>query len=621
MKKKVIIFCGGRGSASLIKYFSNQSNIELTLLINAFDDGKSTGKLRKYIPGLLGPSDFRKNFSYLINFLSDEQRYLKKIFEYRVKRGIKIKKFYDELIKIQNDKSFKSNFIPQEINLLEDELRGQIFFYSKICLNYLFHTKLDLYDFSFGNIVFVGIFLHHKNNFNQTVKIFSQFINSDVKVINISNNKDRWLLSINKNNKIILDESKLVNFKQIVPIKDLFLLKKEDAIYFQKNLINSDKKKQIKFLKQKNSVPEINPEAKKSIIQSDYIIYGPGTQHSSLFPSYIISNSVIKKSLAKKIFIMNLDLDNDIAGLKSQQILKQALRYLKSESKTDRAIDTILIDKNTKFNNLSKKYRKSEIKLTDLKNNINKKIHSGKKIFDEIFAESQKEHLLVYINLTNNFYAKDEYIEQIMNQNWENLFNKITIIINKKIKIVKEINKRIKFYTFKLNKTEMQIFSQWYKKKENNFLITITGDGLYDLNKTMEHISLTRNLQCGMLIGSRNQNRSQHLDNIKKIYGKNIILYFFSKLSEFFFIIIYFLKLKFFLTDPNSGYRIYFKKNLKVKKIKFNHFYQSSLLKELVNNKVEVLEVPIKYNVKRNLSEKINRILNALKNIKGLYFD
>ena len=63
---RITLFCGGSGSESIIKYFINQKNIQLTLLINAYDDGKSTGTLRKNIPGLLGPSDFRKNFSYLI---------------------------------------------------------------------------------------------------------------------------------------------------------------------------------------------------------------------------------------------------------------------------------------------------------------------------------------------------------------------------------------------------------------------------------------------------------------------------------------------------------------------------------------------------------------------------
>ena len=61
---KISIFCGGSGSESIIKYFSTKEDVKLTLLVNAYDDGKSTGKLRKLIPGFLGPSDFRKNFSY-----------------------------------------------------------------------------------------------------------------------------------------------------------------------------------------------------------------------------------------------------------------------------------------------------------------------------------------------------------------------------------------------------------------------------------------------------------------------------------------------------------------------------------------------------------------------------
>ena len=65
-KNKSYPVCGGSGSESIIKYFLIK-NIELTLIVNACDDGKSTGQLRKIIPDLLGPSDFRKNFSYLIN--------------------------------------------------------------------------------------------------------------------------------------------------------------------------------------------------------------------------------------------------------------------------------------------------------------------------------------------------------------------------------------------------------------------------------------------------------------------------------------------------------------------------------------------------------------------------
>jgi 2-phospho-L-lactate transferase/gluconeogenesis factor (CofD/UPF0052 family) len=86
MSKKLIIslFCGGRGGAALIREIKRISNVELNLLVNAYDDGLSTGALRKLIPGMLGPSDFRKNLTYLIDPHSPIQFALVEILEHRL---------------------------------------------------------------------------------------------------------------------------------------------------------------------------------------------------------------------------------------------------------------------------------------------------------------------------------------------------------------------------------------------------------------------------------------------------------------------------------------------------------------------------------------------------------
>ncbi|MBF0135799.1 MAG: YvcK family protein [Magnetococcales bacterium] len=63
---RVVLFSGGRGTASLSPYLASHSQIELTLLINAYDDGLSTGRLRAFVPGMLGPSDMRKNLATLM---------------------------------------------------------------------------------------------------------------------------------------------------------------------------------------------------------------------------------------------------------------------------------------------------------------------------------------------------------------------------------------------------------------------------------------------------------------------------------------------------------------------------------------------------------------------------
>ena len=55
----VVCFNGGRGAAAIIPSLLEVPNIKLTSIVNAYDDGKSTGAIRKFF-GMLGPSDIRK---------------------------------------------------------------------------------------------------------------------------------------------------------------------------------------------------------------------------------------------------------------------------------------------------------------------------------------------------------------------------------------------------------------------------------------------------------------------------------------------------------------------------------------------------------------------------------
>ena len=92
MTTRIVLFCGGRGSATIIRALLRRTDVELTLIVNAFDDGLSTGALRDFIPGMLGPSDFRKNLSYLFGNYSQAQYALKSLMEYRLPGGAEIEK-------------------------------------------------------------------------------------------------------------------------------------------------------------------------------------------------------------------------------------------------------------------------------------------------------------------------------------------------------------------------------------------------------------------------------------------------------------------------------------------------------------------------------------------------
>ena len=93
----VVVFTGGRGTETISKSFTQHKQIRLTLLVNGYDDGLSTGKIRKFIPGIPGPSDFRKNLVHLTP--RNEQCYvaLAELLEFRFSKDIKYQNLHLEL--------------------------------------------------------------------------------------------------------------------------------------------------------------------------------------------------------------------------------------------------------------------------------------------------------------------------------------------------------------------------------------------------------------------------------------------------------------------------------------------------------------------------------------------
>src|SRR5689334_22126889 len=84
----VVLFSGGSGTQSITEAFLRHPQISLKILINAYDDGHSTGRLRRFFPGMLGPSDVRKNINRLMPTLERSQKSLKALSDHRLPVGI-----------------------------------------------------------------------------------------------------------------------------------------------------------------------------------------------------------------------------------------------------------------------------------------------------------------------------------------------------------------------------------------------------------------------------------------------------------------------------------------------------------------------------------------------------
>ena len=82
------------------------------------------------------------------------------------------------------------------------------------------------------------------------------------------------------------------------------------------------------WLAARDAVPKISEAASQALAKADIILYGPGTQHSSLFPSYRIAHAALAMAPAPvKALVVNLQSDHDIQGLSASDIADGAIRY------------------------------------------------------------------------------------------------------------------------------------------------------------------------------------------------------------------------------------------------------------------------------------------------------
>jgi 2-phospho-L-lactate transferase/gluconeogenesis factor (CofD/UPF0052 family) len=123
-----------------------------------------------------------------------------------------------------------------------------------------------------------------------------------------------------------------VDYSSSFPIYGVYFLDQpmdqEQIIKFK--TLDSFEEKKIFCSSVESSAPLLDKNSRDSILGSDIIIFGPGTQYSSLYPSYLTQGlgMVLKDSKALKIFITNITHDNETPDFSAADQVKQAIYHL-----------------------------------------------------------------------------------------------------------------------------------------------------------------------------------------------------------------------------------------------------------------------------------------------------
>ncbi|MEE4359316.1 MAG: 2-phospho-L-lactate transferase CofD family protein [Desulfococcaceae bacterium] len=338
--KKIAVFGGGSGAQSLLEKLKTNPENFITVIINAYDNGKSTGKVREDFR-TLGPSDSRKNLVHLLDDRNPDARHIRNFFSLRLEdrdrknAGKILRAIAENDIKTIGKCGAKWNvYSRMPLEFRDTVSLGMRNYPGEIRKN---GKKPDYSDFNIMNAVFAGI-MGKKGCLQRATDLISDAMPLRGKVL-LNSLQNLHLYAVRKSGNhhygMIQDEAAIVS--QAVPgrIEELFLL--ESPLHpDETDSFSSLSPEEIKEKLRSRSVsPCLNPKVRDALKDADIIIYAPGTPHSSLYPTYMTSglaDCIAGNTRAEKIFLCNIREDKDICGYSAPELFNTALSYLHRSS-------------------------------------------------------------------------------------------------------------------------------------------------------------------------------------------------------------------------------------------------------------------------------------------------
>ncbi len=357
----IVSFNGGRGAKNLIPALLEIDGINLTSIVNAYDDGKSTGEIRSFFK-MLGPSDIRKVQQAMIPEDLPDYKSILEIYNFRYNTD------HDQVIKNLDEFSSRKTDGLEGIKFTDKTIRESLRIFVLKLINGIQlierseNKQLRFTDCSLMNLIYAGAFLFFGGNFEDATIFIDKLFKLKGTVLP-TNNEDKKLVAIREDGTILFSEAEIVELRSNSRIKKIYLL---DEYPDRKILAKMQIKEVEEYFEIMNRQVSITSKVKSSINDADIIIFSPGTQHSSLYPSYMtkgLTDAIVANKKALKVFVTNIGEDYETPSYTANDFINGAIRYLKIGSQYNVAVSDIINIAlvNNKFSNKLENYVKYDL--------------------------------------------------------------------------------------------------------------------------------------------------------------------------------------------------------------------------------------------------------------------
>jgi 2-phospho-L-lactate transferase/gluconeogenesis factor (CofD/UPF0052 family) len=327
---RVVLFSGGRGSGALVELLAIDPRVDLTVAINGYDDGASTGEVRRFLGDSLGPSDFRKNASRLARLRRTCPVHLIDLLDSRLADAGSV----DDLRRLADGLDAAPD--PDRTGAaagraIADRLRH---FAATVRAD---GPPLDCRGASVGNFVFAGGFLLNARRFNDAVDDYCAVLGlAPGWIENVTDGTNAFLVAIARDDRVLGSEEEIVDAKRRNEIQEIFLIDRPLGAADRRSLDAMPPDARRIELAARSIAPPVHPRLVPRLRDAHLIVYAPGTQHSSLFPSYVtpgLSGAIAANLEAIKLLVTNIQTDAEIAGSSAVDLVDRAVFYLREKGR------------------------------------------------------------------------------------------------------------------------------------------------------------------------------------------------------------------------------------------------------------------------------------------------
>ena len=133
-----------------------------------------------------------------------------------------------------------------------------------------------------------GCFLDASRDFNRALDDYCSFVGLPEGLLqNVTDGTNAFLVALDRRGRVLASEAAIVDATRRNQIEEIFLVDRWVGDEERERLNAAGRKAILSYFHERAQEVPLNPIVEDRIREADLVLYAPGTQHSSLFPSYM----------------------------------------------------------------------------------------------------------------------------------------------------------------------------------------------------------------------------------------------------------------------------------------------------------------------------------------------